>query len=203
MTNPALVLTLVQPNPAKIDAFHGYVGAATELARQAGGAPSSRFGVRSVLGDAPASIFGLATFPSAEAATTMFQSGDYKALVPARDGSVEALNAYVVDAAPMSSLPDPNGVYMIVLGAPNPEAKEDLAAYQKVAGTVAAKHGGKPIVKMPISAQVAGTTRAAFLTIAEFPSAEAVEAFFADPDYEPIVETRNRALPSLSVYVTQ
>jgi uncharacterized protein (DUF1330 family) len=203
MTNSALVLTFVQPKPSEIDAFHGYVGAATELAREAGGAPSSRFGVRSVLGDAPAAVFGLATFPTAEAATTMFESDAYKALVPARDGSVQSLNAYVVDAAPVSSLPDPDGVYMVVVGAPNPEAKEDLEAYQRVATQLVGKHGGKPVVKMPIASQVAGKTPAAFMAVAQFPSADAVEAFFNDADYKPIIETRNRALPTLNVYVTQ
>lgn len=202
MSNNALVLTLVQPKPTAIEAFHGYVGAATALAAEAGGAPSSRFSVRPVLGDAPAVIFGLAIFPTAEAATSMFASDAYQALVEQRDGSVDSLNAYVVDAAPLDALPEPEGVYMFVLAAPNPDAMPDVAAYQKVAGQVMEKHGGKAVAKMPIGGRVAGSTPAAFLAVAEFPSADAVDAFFADPDYRPVVPTRDRAFAALNVYVT-
>lgn len=202
MSNNALVLTLVQPKPAAIEAFHGYVGAATELAGKAGGAPSSRFGLRHVLGDAPAVIFGLATFPSADAATSMFASDAYQGLVSQRDDSVDSLNAYVIDAAPFDALPEPEGVYMLVLAAPNPDAMEDVVAYQKVAGQVMEKHGGKTVAKLPIGGRVAGSTPAAFLAVAEFPSADAIDAFFADADYRPIVPTRDRAFASLNVYAT-
>ena len=82
-----LLITLAQPNPDETERFHGYVAASTALALRAGAEVSSRFGVRHLIGDAPAVVFGLATFPSADAITTMFDSDGYQALVPDRDGS--------------------------------------------------------------------------------------------------------------------
>jgi uncharacterized protein (DUF1330 family) len=40
------------------------------------------------------------------------------------------------------------------------------------------------------------------IAIAAFPSAEAIDDFFADPDYQPIIGARDRALPTLNLYVT-
>lgn len=202
MSNQALLITLAQPKPHEIDAFHGYVGASTELALEAGGEVSSRFGVRHIHGNAPAAIFGLATFPSADTITDMFNSDAYQALVPAREQSIECVNAYIVDDPPVTALPDPEGVYLVTVADPNPQAMDDLAAYQQVAGPLSAKHGGVPAANLPISSRPVGDTPAAFIGIVEFPSAEAVDAFFADPEYQATIPTRDRALSSLNLYIT-
>lgn len=201
-TNNTLLVTFAKPNPEEIETFHGYVGASTGLAIEAGGIVSSRFGVAHVEGDAPAAIFGLATFPSAEAITTMFDSPAYQDLIPAREKSIESVNAYIVDDTPITELDDPDGVYLVTVAAPNPEAMDDLAAYQKVAGPMSAKHGAVPVTNLPISGRPVGDTPAAFIGIVRFPSADAVQAFLNDPQYTPIIPTRDRALSSLNLYVT-
>jgi len=201
-TNTTLLVTLAQPNPDEVDTFHGYVGASTELAIEAGAVVSSRFGVTHIHGDAPAVVFGLATFPSAEAITTMFDSPAYQELIPARDKSIDCVNAYIVDDTPITDLANPDGVYLITVAAPNPEHMDDLGAYQKVAGPMSAKHGAVPVTNLPISDRPVGDTPAAFIGVAQFPSAEAVEAFLNDPEYTPSIPTRDRALSSLNLYVT-
>lgn len=202
MSNNTLLITLAQPKPDETKTFHRYVGASTELAVEAGGEVSSRFGVRHIHGDAPAAIFGFATFPSADAITDMFGSDAYQALVPEREKSIECVNVYIVDDTPATALPDPQGVYLVTVATPNPEAMEELAAYQQVAGPLSTKHGGTAVVNLPINGHPIGDTPAAFVGIVEFPSAEAVDAFFADPDYQSSVPARDRALASLNLYVT-
>ena len=202
MQNPTLLVTLAQPNPDEVATFQDYVGASTELAVEAGAEVSSRFGVRHIHGDAPASVFGLATFPSAEVINAMFEADSYQTLVPARDKSIDCVNAYIVDQTPVSALADPDGVYLVTVAAPNPEAMEDLAAYQQAAGPLSAKHVATPIANLAIAGHPVGETPAAFIAIAAFPSAEAIDDFFADPDYQPIIGARDRALPTLNLYVT-
>ena len=202
MSNQTLLVTFAQPNPDETETFAGYVGASTELALEAGGEVSSRFGVRHLHGDAPAAVFGFATFPSADTIDTMFDSDAYQALVPAREQSLDSVNAYIVDDTPATDLPDPDGVYLVTVAAPNPDAMDELAAYQQVAGPLAAKHGGAPVVNLPVTGHPVGVTPAAFVGVVEFPSTDAVDAFFADPDYEASIPTRDRALTSLNVYVT-
>lgn len=204
MSNKTVLITLAKPNPEEAETFHGYVEASTKLAIDAGGEVSSRFGVRPIHGDAPAAVFGLATFPSPESITEMFASADYQALIPAREKSIECVNAYIVADSPITELADPAGdaVYLVTVAAPNPNAGEDLAAYQQAVGPLSAKHGAKPVAQFPLAGHPVGETPAAFVAVAEFPSADAIDAFFADDDYVAITDTRDRALSSLNLYVT-
>ena len=202
MPNNTLLITFAQPEPDEAETFHAYVGASTELAIEAGAEVSSRFGVRRLIGDDPAAVFGFATFPSAEAITTMFESDAYRALVPAREQSIECVNAYIVEDAPVTELPDPNGAYLVVVAAPNPAAMDDLQTYQQGAGPVFAKHGARPVTQFQVSGRPVGDTPAAFVAVLELPSSEAAEKVFDDPDYLPLIAARDRGLASLNVYVT-
>ena len=199
----SLLVTLAKPNPDETDVFQGYVQESTALAIEAGGEVSSRIGVRHLHGDAPAVVFGLAVFPSAQAIAEMFDGEAYRSLIPARDASIECVNAYTVASPMLTELPalDDDAVFLVTVAAPNPDALEDLAAYQQAAGPLAAKHGGAPVAQLPIAAQPVGETPAAFIALAAFPSVDAVDAFFEDPEYRAIVEVRDRALSSLNLYV--
>ncbi len=203
MTNKSLLITFAQPNPEEIETFQFYVKASTELAIGAGGEVSSRFGVRPVLGDAPAAVFGLATFPDAAAINDMFESDEYQALIPAREASLDAVNAYVVDEPSLLELPELEGdaVYLVTAAAPNPDNTDDLATYQQAAGPLAAKHGAQPVAQLPLASHPVGDTPAAFVAVARFPSSEAVDTFFQDDDYLAIVDVRDRSMSAFNVYV--
>lgn len=204
MTNNTLLVTFAKPDPTQLEIFGSYVGASTELAIEAGGEVSSRFPVAHIHGDAPASVFGFATFPSSAAITDMFDSAAYQALVPDRDKSVESVNAYIVEDAPLTALDDPTdgAVYLAVVAAPNPAAMDDLATYQQASGPIFGKHGAAPVAQLPITGHPVGDTPAAFVSILSVPSAEAVDAIFADPAYVAVVDIRDRALSSLNIYAT-
>lgn len=200
--NNTLVVTFAQPNPEEMERFQRYVGTATELSVAAGAVPTSRFGVRLIIGDVPAAVFGFATFPSTQSVNDVFDSDEYQAIVPDREKSLDAVNAYIVDDAPIGDLPAPDGVYLVIAAAPNPEHVADLQAYQAGSGPIFAKHGARPVVQLPVTGQPVGDTPAAFIAVLEFDSAEAVDAVFADPDYEELVPARERGLAALNVYVT-
>ncbi len=204
MTNNTLLVTFAQPNAEQTETFHSYVGSSTQLAVDVGGEVSSRFAVRHLHGDAPASVFGFATFPSAPVINDMFEGPDYQKLVPSRQASVDSVNAYIVDEPELTALEDPTGdaVYLIVVGAPNPDATDDLVAYRQASGPIFANHGAEPVAQLPVTGHPIGDTRAGFISILTFPSADAVDAVFSDPAYLAVVDVRDRALPSLNLYVT-
>ncbi len=204
MTNNALLVTFAQPNQEQIEIFQSYVGGSTQLAIDVGGVVSSRFPVRHLHGDAPATVFGLATFPSAAVIDDMFAGPTYQALVPDRDKSVDSVNAYTIEDPSLVELADPadGGVYLVVVAAPNPDAGDDLATYQAASGPIFGRHGAKPVAQLPIAAHPVGETPAAFISVLEFPSAAAVDAVFADPEYVAVLDVRDRALASLNLYVT-
>lgn len=204
MSNDTLLITLAQPNPDHADVFHSYVEASTQLALNAGAVVSSRFGVRHIHGDAPALIFGLATFPTVESVLEMFAAPAYQALIPDRDKSIDCVNAYSVVDPPIAELDELEGdaVYLITVADPNPTAQAYLAAYQQAAGPLAVKHGAVPVARLPVVGHPVGDTPASFVAIARYPSADAVDDFLTDPDYLDVVDVRNRALRSLNLYVS-
>ena len=197
-----LLVTFAQPVPEEMERFQAYVGTATELSVEAGAVPTSRFGVRPIIGDVPAAVFGFATFPDAATVDAVFESDAYQAIVPDRDKSLAAVNAYTVDDSPISDLPDPSGVYLVIAAAPNPDNMADLQAYQAGSGPIFAKHGARPVAQLPITGHPVGDTPAAFIAVLEFDSAEAIDAVFADPDYQELLPARERGLASLNAYVT-
>ncbi|GEM_PF-6396277 len=140
--------------------------------------------------------------PSTDVINDMFASDEYRALVPARERSLESVDAYIVDDADLTALPDVDGAYLVVVAAPNPRAVEDLQAYQAGSGPVFAKHGARPVAQLPISGHPVGDTPAGFVAVLGFPSADAAEKVFQNPDYLPLVDARDRGLASLNVYLT-
>ena len=203
MANNTLLITFAQPDPGELETFDDYVGASTQLALDVGGEVSSRFAVKHLHGDAPASVFGFATFPSAQVVNDMFDGPDYRELVPGRNASVESVNAYIVDEPPLTELNPPTGggAYLVVAGAPDPDAADDLTVYRQTSGPIFAKHGAKPLAQLGVSGHPVGETPADFVSILEFPSADAVDAVLADPAYAAVVGVRGRALPSLNLYL--
>ncbi|MEM7339771.1 MAG: DUF1330 domain-containing protein [Actinomycetota bacterium] len=204
MSNTTLLVTLAKPEPDQAEVFHGYVEASTQLALEAGGEVSSRFGVRHIHGDAPAVVFGLATFPSVQAVSDMFAAPEYQSLIPARDKSIEHVNAYTVADTPITALADldGDGVYLVTVAAPNPDGAEALATYQQAVGPLFSRHGAAPVAQLPVSDHPVGETPAGFIGVVTFPSAQAVDALFADPDYLAVVDARNEGLLALNLYVT-
>lgn len=73
---------------------------------------------------------------------------------------------------------------------------EDLEAYNReyapYAYPLLTKYGGKPFVVSENVRVVEGALPQGKLVIVEFPSTESAEAFYADPDYQPLIEVRQR-----------
>ncbi len=200
-TEKALLITLAAPNPAEMKAMGKYSQASGALAQQYDAKIIARFGVKEqIFGDIPAAIIGVAEFPSTEAIKELFGSLDYQKLIPLRDKALNAMNLYI--SPPDQSLASIEGgerSLLITLAAPVDMGA--LQQYQQGAGPLFAKHGGKGVAKISIAENFIGDTPAAFLSIAEFPSDQAIKDFFNDQAYQALIPLRDKALGSLNLYL--
>ena len=62
--------------------------------------------------------------------------------------------------------------------------------YMMQAHAIVSKHGGKALVVNENVRAIEGKLPEGRMVIVEFPSMENAEAFYADPDYQPLIETR-------------
>jgi len=73
---------------------------------------------------------------------------------------------------------------------------QDLEAYNRGYGQHAyplvTKHGGKLLVSTENHQVIEGSLPEGKLVIVEFPSVENAEAFYADPDYQPLIKVRQK-----------
>jgi uncharacterized protein (DUF1330 family) len=75
----------------------------------------------------------------------------------------------------------------------------DLEAYEEYKRRVApliAKFGGKYLVRGGAHAVLEGNWRPTRLVVVEFPDRAAIDAWYASPDYAPLIPLRHRAAES-------
>jgi uncharacterized protein (DUF1330 family) len=86
-----LIVTAV-PNPDEMASIQEYLKGVLPLFVGAGGKPVKRLKVDEVIRGEPSGMVLVMDFDSAESVTTMFESEDYAALVPARDRGFRTMN---------------------------------------------------------------------------------------------------------------
>lgn len=92
----AILITVAAPNPAEMETLGQYAKESFDIANRYGANILSRYtSIEQIHGEAPAAIIGLAEFPSAETIKEMFDSKEYKALLPMRDKALTSLNLYI------------------------------------------------------------------------------------------------------------
>ena len=70
---------------------------------------------------------------------------------------------------------------------------EKLAAYAKLPSPALTAAGGRFLARGGASAQLEGSFTPKRVVILEFPSAAAVKAWYASPEYQPLIALRQRA----------
>lgn len=71
--------------------------------------------------------------------------------------------------------------------------------YAPLAFPLVEKHGGQPLVMTENVHPLEGTLPEGRLVIVEFPSLENAKAFYADPDYQPLIKVRQQYSDSEAV----
>lgn len=81
--------------------------------------------------------------------------------------------------------------YMIVnLEVKDPQAFEE---YRAAVPALIRKHGGEYLVRGGALEVIEGNWKPSRMVVFRFPSRDAIHAFFADPEYQPLLAIRQRA----------
>ena len=86
-----LVVTAV-PNPGEMASVQEYLGGVMPLLTGAGGTVVRRLKTNRIVNGRPAGMVLVMDFESADAAAAMFESDEYRALVPVRDRGFAEMN---------------------------------------------------------------------------------------------------------------
>jgi uncharacterized protein (DUF1330 family) len=65
-----------------------------------------------------------------------------------------------------------------------------LGRYIEQVGGLVARHGGRYLARGPVAAVLEGDHRPLLLGVLEFPTLEAIQALYDDPEYAPFKELR-------------
>jgi len=64
--------------------------------------------------------------------------------------------------------------------------------YASLAAPIVEKHGGKAMVRTENIQTIEGAVPEGLLAMLEFPTIEHAQAFYADPDYQPLIKVRQK-----------
>ena len=99
MSEKATLVVTAVPNPSEMESVQGYLHGVMPLLMGAGGTLVRRLKTSKVVNGRPAGMVLVMDFESADAVTAMFDSDDYRALIPARDKGFAEMNILI--AQPM------------------------------------------------------------------------------------------------------
>lgn len=92
MNKKATLVVTATPNPKEMESVQGYLQGVLPLLMDAGGKPVKRLKVEEVINGNPSGMVLVMDFDSDEAITTLFESDEYAALIPARDQGFTEMN---------------------------------------------------------------------------------------------------------------
>ncbi len=92
MNDKTTLVVTATPNPAEMTAVQEYLKAVMPLFQGAGGQLVKRLKVDQVLGGEPSGMVLVMDFDSKDAVTSMFESDEYRALIPGRDRAFAQMN---------------------------------------------------------------------------------------------------------------
>lgn len=91
------VIACLTPNPDRPDDYQTYIKVAMALLEKVGGKLSQQFPVGDVVvGNKPAETIMVVEYPDIAAVHSLFQSEEYKALIPVRDRAFTTYSVSIV-----------------------------------------------------------------------------------------------------------
>lgn len=92
----SILISTAHPNFDQKEAMMEYSSKAGELIKKLGGTIVSKHSVtKSILGENPPSFILIAEFPNEETIVTLFESKEYKELIPIREKGFKSVTLYI------------------------------------------------------------------------------------------------------------
>ena len=82
-------------------------------------------------------------------------------------------------------------VFLIIEASPNPNKKEALLPYLNQAPVITKAHGGVPLATYDVETVLDNGEKPAVFAVISFPSREAIEKLFNDPEYKTLIPERD------------
>jgi uncharacterized protein (DUF1330 family) len=95
MENKATLVVTAVPNPNEMESVQEYLQGVLPLLTGAGGTVVRRLRTNKVVNGRPAGMVLVMDFDSADTVETMFESDEYRALVPVRDRGFAEMNILI------------------------------------------------------------------------------------------------------------
>ncbi len=92
---------------------------------------------------------------------------------------------------------------LVSLGVVNPDAADDLKAYQTGAGPLLMAAGAKIVGGWKFAHRLVGDRPIDTVFVAEFPNAEAIKAVWASDAYKALVPARDRGFKVLDQFIVE
>lgn len=97
MTDKATLVVTAVPNPNEMESVQAYLHGVLPLLMGAGGTLVRRLKTNKVVNGRPTGMVLVMDFESADAVAAMFESDEYRALVPARDQGFTEMNILIAN----------------------------------------------------------------------------------------------------------
>lgn len=92
---------------------------------------------------------------------------------------------------------------MVSTLSPNPERMEDVKQYMEITAPLIDAAGGKRLKRGRVLRAVVGAPEFKLFAVFEFPSPEAIEAFFASESYKEVIPLRERAFTAFDIAIVE
>jgi uncharacterized protein (DUF1330 family) len=84
---------------------------------------------------------------------------------------------------------------------PNMNEMEALQSYQSHVPAIAKKFGAAPIASYNVEVALDGGEKPAIFAVLSFPSKDAIESLFKDPDYEALIPLRDLGFSHVRFFI--
>ena len=91
---------------------------------------------------------------------------------------------------------------LIATAIPNPENMGEMKSYLENSGPLLSSLNGGSPNRMKVSEVIAGDATGLVMTM-DFPSEEALSAFFASEDYQALIPGRDRGFKSINIWIAR
>ena len=92
---------------------------------------------------------------------------------------------------------------LVITATPNSNEMAAMKEYVEGAMPIVQKNGGKPAKNLKVTNPVYGEASYQIVSVIDFPTEDAIHAFFGDPAYRDLVKVRQRAFTSFDAVIAE
>ena len=92
-------------------------------------------------------------------------------------------------------------VFLMIEATRNPSEMDALSTYQSKTPPIAKKYGAAPVATYDVDTALIGDKKPGVFAVLSFPTREAIDRLFSDPDYQALIPLRDRGFSDVRFFV--